>query len=349
MKILALCLLCFVSELSFAWGPSWFTSGDDNNQKWAVFPSYSHNSTYGHILGGRFFIYPVDDTGYYTSLESAVSMDLFFSTAFSYKYWRENGDQFDLVTLYDGFSEPYYGEGSETKAEDRKDIPIHKIYMRMEYVSRIYESFYGGAFIRFDYRKEKESELEELFPQELVLSGGFLARYDSRNDYFNPTEGEYYQVQSWLLSTMPSPVLLEGDIRLFFSLMEDFVVALRGMAGLTFLNPSSHLFRFSLGGSNMLRGYRLNRFRGENYYLSQTELRYTILKFITVAGFFDFGSANDEMFRPPRYSFGGGLRFGLPPDYNKKIRVEFGIGLGTEEQQYNVDQFNIIVSFGHPF
>ncbi len=348
MKVFFLYLVCFFSVLSFAGGPSWFTSTDDNNQKWAIVPSYSHNSTYGHIPGGRFFIYPVGDTGYYTALESAFSMDLFFSTVFSYKYWRKNGDQFDFEALYDGFSEPYYGEGSETDADNKKDIPTHKVYVRMEYVSRIYESLYGGAFIRFDYRKEKSSETE-LFPQESILSGGFLVRYDSRNNYFNPTEGEYYQVQSWLLSRMPSPVLLEGDIRLFFSLMENLVVAVRGMAGLTFLNPSSYSFRFSLGGSNMLRGYRLNRFRGENYYLSQTELRYTILNFLTVTGFFDFGSANDEIFRPPRYSFGGGFRFGLPPDYNKKIRAEFGIGLGTGENQYNKDQFNIIVSFGHPF
>ena len=348
IKVLILWMICFFPWLSFAGGPSWFTSDDDNSQKWAIVPSYSHNSTYGHIFGARFFIYPAGNTGYYTSLESTVSKDLLFSTSFSYKYWRENGDQFDLTAYYDGFSEPYYGEGNRTKIKDRKDIPIHKIQARLEYVSRIYEHLYGGAFIRFDHRKEKGGG-EELFPWELLLSGGFLARYDSRDNYFNPTQGEYYQVQSWLLSRMPSPVFLEGDVRLFFSLKDGLVIALRGMVGLTFLNPSSYLFRFPLGGSNTLRGYRLNRFRGEKYYLSQTELRYTPLKFFTLAGFFDFGSADDDIFLPPRYAFGGGVRFGLPPDYNKKIRVEFGMGLGVEEKQYDIDQYNIIVSFGHPF
>ena len=311
------------------------------NSKWAVVPSYSRNATYGHILGGRFFIYPTGQTGYYTALESAVSEDLFFSSSFNYKYWRQNGDQFHFTVNYNGFSEPYYGEGSQTRPQDREDLPIHQVQAYTEYVSKLIADFnlYAGIFFRFDHRKEKEGGVER-FPWELVASGGFLARYDSRNDYFNTTSGEYYELKSWMLSRSLSPVFLSAEIRLFFPILENLIFSARGKAGWTFLHPSSYLFRFSLGGPDTLRGYRLNRFRGENYYLSQTELRYTLWKFLTVAGFFDFGSADDKLFLAPRYSFGGGLRFGLPPDYNKKIRVEVGVG---------EDQYNIVVSFGHPF
>ncbi len=333
-------LLFFLSVLSFAEdGPSWFTASDDNLQKWAIVPSYSRNATYGHIFGGRFFIYPVGKTGYYISLEGSVSEDLFFSNSFSYKYWRKNGDQFRFIVDYNGFSEPYYGEGSQTRPEDREDLPVHKIQAYMEYVSKIAWDIYGGLFFQFDHRKEKGGGVVR-FPWEFLFSGGFLARYDSRDDYFNPTRGGYYEIRSWMISRTPSPVFLEGDIRLFFSLWSNLVLVTRAAGGWTFLYPSSYLFRFSLGGPDHLRGFRLNRFRGENYYLSQTELRYTVWKFLTVAGFFDFGTVNTELFLPPRYSFGGGLRFGLPPDYNKKIRVEFGMG---------EDQYNIVVSFGHPF
>lgn len=332
-------LLFFFPVCSFAGeGVSWFTSQDGSPQKWAVVPSYARNSTYSHIFGGRFFIYPAGNTGYYTSLQANMNGDLFFYTSLTYKYWRENGDQFDSIAEYNGFNEPYYGEGDQTKPEDRVDIPIYKVYIQTEYVSKISSYLYGGAFFRFDYRKEREEK--ERFPSELLVSGGVLLRYDSRNNLFNPSAGEYYQVRSWLLSRMPSPVFLEGDVRLFFNLFENFVLALRGTAGLTFVNPSSYLFRFSLGGPDILRGYRLNRFRGENYYLSQTELRYTLWKFLTVVGFFDIGQANDTLSLSPRYSYGGGLRFGLPPDYNKKIRAEVGIGK---------DQYNIVVTFGHPF
>ena len=334
--LLLLPLFTFAEE-----GLSWLTSKKDSPQKWAIVPAYSRNSTYSHIFGGRFFIYPTGDTGYYASLQANTNMDLFFHTSLTYQLWRENGDQFDFVVSYNGFSEPYYGEGSQTKAADRIDIPIYKVHVRSEYVFKIKSYLYGGAFFRFDYRKEKkENGRAERFPEELLVSGGALVRYDSRNSLFNPDEGEYYEIRSWLLSSMPSPVFLEGDVRVFFSLFDNFVLALKGAAGLTFVNPSSYLFRFSLGGPDLLRGYRLNRFRGENYYVSQTELRYTPIKFLTVVGFFDFGQAEDTLSLSPRYSYGGGFRFGLPPDYNKKIRAEIGVG---------EDQYNIVVSFGHPF
>lgn len=341
MRFLSLCFLLFLPVLSAAEGwPSWFTSKDENSQKWAVMPSYRRNATYGHIFGGRFFIYPTGNTGYYTALSAFTNRDLFFSSTFSYKYWRENGDQLDFILDYDGFSEPYYGEGYQTKPEDRKDIPIHKGHTKLEYVSKIRDSFYGGIFFGFDYRKEK-NEKDIKFPEELFFSGGVLLRYDSRSDYFNPTQGEYYQIRSWLLPTALTPVFLEAELKLFFSLVDEYLVlAQRGLAGFTFINPAPYLFRFSLGGPDELRGYRLNRFRGENYYLSQTELRFTPWKFLSLVGFFDLGSADDELFSPAWYSFGGGLRFGLPPDYNKKVRLEASIG---------EDQYNIVVAFNHPF
>ena len=327
------------SVIEKASGPSWFTSSADTRHKWAIFPNYERNTTYGHIFGARVFAYPVEDTGYYTALQASVSEEFFWDTAFSYKYWKKNGDQFDLIAFYNGFSEAYYGEGMDTQPSDREDIPIHKGHLRLEYVYRVIDFLYGGLFFQFDYRAEKAQTKK--FPDELVASMGGLIRYDSRDNIFNPQRGEYYQARVWLNSRLTSPLFLDGEVRLFFPVVKKVVVALRGMAGITLLNPSSHLFRFSLGGPYLLRGYTLNRFRGENYWLSQLELRHTPWKWLTLTGFFDIGSIWDESpLPPPRYGFGGSLRLGLPPDYNKKIRIEIGKG---------GEKYNFTISFNHPF
>ena len=319
---------------------SWLTSSKKSLQKWAILPSYRRNSTYGHIFGGRFFIYPTGNTGYYTSLDAFINKDWFFSSSASYKYWWANGDELKFIALYDAFSEPYYGEGGDTQSEDRKDIPIDKIHAELEYVANIDSDLYGGGFIRFDHRKEKEGG-KEFFPWELTLSIGALLRYDSRDNYFNPSKGEFYQLKTWLNARHNSPLFLEGDARLYFSPLPGLILTTRGLLGLSFLNEPSYVFRYSLGGSDLLRGYRLNRFRGNQYYLSQTELRYTIWKFLTFSGFFDFGAIEEKTLSAPYlYSYGGGIHFGLPPDYNKKIRVEFGKGK---------DQYNFVVAFGYPF
>ena len=260
-------------------------------------------------------------------------------TNFTYQYWRENGDQFALIAFYDGFNEAYYGEGPHTRPEDRQNIPIDKVHVSVEYISRIRSRLHGGAFFGFDYRQERAET--PLHNQEQIFSTGFLVRYDSRNNYFNTTRGEYYELRSWLLLPFPSPLFIKGSAKLFFPLYKDyFVLAGQVSGGTSLLHPSPYLFRFALGGPQKLRGYRQNRFRGEKYYLSQIELRYTPWPFLSTVVFFDVGSAGDSFPLPPRYAFGGGLRVGLPPDYNKKMRVEVG---------FSQDQYNIIASFGHPF
>ena len=335
-----------ISRQDSQW-PSWFLFPDKNPQKWAILPVYSHNSTYGHTFGGRFFVYPSGNTGYYTSLEGIVSQGLFFNSSFVYQYWRKNKDQFSFTALYDGFSEPYYGEGPNTKPEDRKNIPTDNIHVNIEYISRLRHHLHGGIFFGFDYRQVDDSQFvseKDTLPfheKEQFLSSGFLLRYDSRDNYFNAIKGEYYELKSWVLFPLPSPIFLKGEARLFFPLYKNYwVLAGRASMGTSLLNSAPYLFRFALGGPEKLRGYRQNRFRGDKYYLSQIEMRYTPWPFLTLAGFFDVGSAGDKLSLPPRYSFGGGLRFGLPPDYNKKIRTEVGFGQ---------DQYNIVVAFGHPF
>ena len=345
MRFFVCSLLFLFSLFTQAEGFSWFTVDDGATQKWAIMPSYARNSTYGHIFGGRFFVYPTGETGYYTALSILISEDLFYGADFTYKYWRKNGDELVLNSYYNDSSEPYYGEGSDTIASAREDLSYYRGHFTGEYSSKIKGPLYAGLFLQLDYRKEKASAPR--FPEELRLSGGPLIRYDSRDSKFNSKGGEYYQLKTRVLSKLDTPIFTEVELRLFFSLTHKLVLAQHAMGGLTFRRPSSYLFKYSLGGPDSLRGFRLKRFRGENYYLSQTELRYTIWRFLAVAGFFDMGSVGEKLFSPPRISAGGGLRIGLPPDYNKKLRVEVGFGL--KRDKLDIDQFNIVVAFGHPF
>ena len=293
-------------------------------------------------LEGGFFIYPTKDTGYYTGLGMALSEELFFKATAFYEYWRENDDELHFAFSYDGFHDPYYGEGNDTKKEDLQYIQSHKFNVQVEYLLHIESRFYSGIFARFYHRREKDSDNLSKFPVESSLLPGLFIRYDSRDNRFNPVSGEFYELRSWVEAPYLSPLFLEGDIRLFFPLFHTkLVLAVRAIGGLTFLDEATYSFRFNLGGPSALRGFWFNRFRGEKYYLSQIELRYMPISLLTFSGFFDCGSVTDDSFSfPPRYSYGGGILIGLPPDYDKKLRVEFGIG---------EDQFNFVVSFNHAF
>ena len=353
------CFLSVASEEDIEENPSWFFSKDKKKQKFGVIPSYYRNATFGHIGSIRFFIYPTGDKGYYTALDARLSKDYFFSTSYSYQRWLKNDSQLDVFAEYDGFHDFYYGQGSHTTPEDQQIIPSRKWSAKLEYILKLSQSVFAGVFGQFHSRSETDKKTV-VFSDEWALGGGLLLRFDSRNNYFNPHKGEYYEIRTWARPRQTTPIFLEGDIRLFFPFAtESFVMAMRFKGGTTFLKSSSYLFRFHLGGPDTLRGFRLNRFHGETYYLSQLELRYTPFSFLTLVAFFDAGAAAmkkslaEEGFSTMtseqqkvfdiskvRYSYGGGVRFGLPPDYNKKIRVEFGVG---------EDQTNFVIAFGHPF
>ena len=320
--------------------PSWFLSGDSQaRQKWAVIPSPSHNETYGWMGSVRAFIYPTGSVGYYTAASGTVSEEGLWSAGLSYQFWKANGEQLSFYALYDGFSDPYYGEGNNTLASDLQFIPSHKAGAGLQYVFKLGRFLYGGGFTGFQYREETSSK--PLFPIDSSARMGLILYYDSRDNFFNPGLGEYYSVRSWFLTQSPSPLFLEGDARVFLPLFKGVMLAQRGQMGLALLAPAGYVFRFSLGGPQKLRGFQLNRFRGDSYYLSQTEIRISPFRFLTLAGFMDLGAAGDSALTElPHLSYGGGVRLGFPPNYSQKLRIEFGIG---------EDQTNVIIAFSHPF
>jgi outer membrane protein assembly factor BamA len=111
------------------------------------------------------------------------------------------------------------------------------------------------------------------------------------------------------------------------------------MGGYSVGEPT-YMYRFALGGANQLNGYLDNRFRGREYYMQQTELRFPIWKLFSGVGSLGFGDITDTKFTNPKLAYGIGLRIGLPPDWVNKIRIDFAFGR---------DQAGIFANFGQTF
>jgi outer membrane protein assembly factor BamA len=106
------------------------------------------------------------------------------------------------------------------------------------------------------------------------------------------------------------------------------------------MNQPTYLSQFRLGGTDRLRGYLENRFRGRMFYLQQTELRYPIWRMISFAGFLEFGEATSTNFAIPARSQGIGLRIGLPPNFVTQLRLDLA---------FAKDQRGVFFDFGHAF
>ncbi|MGD9497206.1 MAG: outer membrane protein assembly factor [Armatimonadota bacterium] len=141
------------------------------------------------------------------------------------------------------------------------------------------------------------------------------------------------------------------DHRRYHRLSAEDVLALRIMGGTTFGSPP--LFEsFSIGGANSLRGYELDRWRGESLALANIELRRDLNPTLTAVGFVDVGSAWGGTFRTvvpgfeiraddqefmPHVGAGVGLRVDTPFG---PIRLDMGWGEEGSQAHF---------SFGHAF
>jgi len=100
------------------------------------------------------------------------------------------------------------------------------------------------------------------------------------------------------------------------------------------------LSQFRLGGTDKLRGFYYNRFRGSKYYAQQNELRFPIWKMVGGVTFVEFGEATEKHFSRANVSYGFGLRIGIPPDEVSKVRIDYAM---------TRDQKGLFVDFGHAF
>lgn len=125
-------------------------------------------------------------------------------------------------------------------------------------------------------------------------------------------------------------------------LAPDFVLALRGEAA-TSAGDKAYATDYALGGGDLLRGYYSNRFRGQHFAAGSVELRFPLFLAFTGAVFGDLGRvwvddrAADRLLA---MSTGFGLRYGLPPD--RQVRLRFDVGFGR-------DQWGLFFKFNEAF
>jgi hypothetical protein len=135
---------------------------------------------------------------------------------------------------------------------------------------------------------------------------------------------------------------LQVEARAFAPLASSLTLAGQ-LKGGTSIGTPGYLHRYAVGGGYDMRGVTLNRFRGQHFYEAQTELRIDILSWFGVVGFFAVGdTANISFsdFMKPKLTEGFGLRFGLPPDFVAKVRMDLG---------FSQDEWAFYLNFNEAF
>ena len=175
----------------------------------------------------------------------------------------------------------------------------------------------------------------------------FTHVYDSRDNFFNATKGKRISVSAqWGGHGLGGDFdfyKVSGEGRFYKGLRNGHTLALRVMGGYIHGNIAYGNL-FSLGGSNTLRGYEDEQFKGKKMYAATLEYRFPIAKKIQGVVFTDVGSAWDVGGSMPwyadsrsiTYASGVGVRLQTPIG---PIRLDYGHG----------DQNKFHFSFGTQF
>lgn len=182
-----------------------------------------------------------------------------------------------------------------------------------------------------------------------MISLGFSLLYDNRNDVNFPEKGFYVELKTGFDRKAFGSTSNFEEYRFaanyFWDIHEN---------GKTILVPRFFM-DLSIGdvpfqgenfiGCDDLRGYSQGRFRGNQVYAIQAELRQNLYKGFGVIGFLGFGTAIDRLSdlsnAPFLPSIGGGLRYMMIP--SEKIRIGIDAGVGKDDWSLT---FRIGESFG---
>lgn len=182
---------------------------------------------------------------------------------------------------------------------------------------------------------------ESLLEPAQVRSVSLTATRDTRFPYLKPYQGHYSSLSAEYagLGGVNFSKLF-GEERRFFTVRKDkkvqegktpknWVYATRLMAG-TSTGIPPFLDQYFVGGANSMRGYKEDRFPGENMLLSNNELRIPISDALDVVGFVDAGDAWGGPFAEQfgnenftfHYSYGLGIRLQTPIG---PLRLDYGL------------------------
>ena len=175
---------------------------------------------------------------------------------------------------------------------------------------------------------------------------GLAVAWDTRDNNFFPSSGGYYEFfASNFFEFLGSDFNYNKkiiDLRHYFNPVSDNVVAIQSY--LLMENGTPPFYDLGLlGGSKLMRGTILGRYRDKTYYTIQTEYRMPVLvwKFglILMAGFGDVAPSVGRMtISTVKPTYGFGIRFRIDELQKVEIRMDVAFGKGSNGIYFDINQ-----------
>src|ERR1700722_4342956 len=172
---------------------------------------------------------------------------------------------------YSYYPDDFWGLGNHVPYSNEEGFSQKQWFINPQFLQRINGNFYLGVTYEFQHTGPVSYTPGGLFDQENITgryggntSGiGPIISWDTRNSAYSPDHGFFAELQYvWFPDFLGSDFkfqVFSADVRRFIYLDPKSVLALQGLAGLTFGNTPFRKLE-ELGGADMMRGYYGGRY-----------------------------------------------------------------------------------------
>ena len=241
---------------------------------------------------------------------------------------------------YSYYPDDFWGLGNHVPYSNEEGFSQKQWFINPQFLQRINGNFYLGVTYEFQHTGPVSYTPGGLFDQENITgryggntSGiGPIISWDTRNSAYSPDHGFFAELQYvWFPDFLGSDFkfqVFSADVRRFIYLDPKSVLALQGLAGLTFGNTPFRKLE-ELGGADMMRGYYGGRYTDKCLMAYPAEYRRLLFWRVGMVAF----AATGEVAPTPtqfeldglHFTYGGGLRFMLSRAEKLNLRVDYGI------------------------
>ena len=251
---------------------------------------------------------------------------------------------------FSSFPDKFWGIGKNSPDEAEEPYKFNQFYIYLHLLYKVAPHLFVGALYEMQkvwhlvYVPGGLFDLQNIVGKEgyLVSGLGSSLTYDNRNNAFAPGQGFFGQFSfnhfDKFFGSDFNYTNFVVDLRKYIPIQNNKVIALQLYS---FSNTGKEVpirSMASFGGVNRMRGYYEGRYKDQQQLIFQTEYRFPVYKRFGAVVFGGTGNVSktfsDYSLSELKYSFGGGVRFALDKKEKLNLRVDYGIGQGTNSGFY---------------
>lgn len=251
---------------------------------------------------------------------------------------------------YSYFPDSFWGLGKNTPDSAKTPYTFQQYFAYLHLMRSLGHNLFVGVMYEQQNLLQVKHQPGDLLDQEQVVGrDGYLISglgasftFDSRNNAFAPDKGYFAQIFfnhfDKIFGSDYNYTNFVIDLRMFKRIYKDQVLAVQLYDFNNFGKEVPLRSLASFGGANSMRGYYDGRYRDKEQLVLQAEYRVPLFWRFGAVGFADCGDVGhtmlDYQIKNLKYSFGAGLRLALDRKEKLNLRVDYGIGQGSNHGLY---------------